>query len=80
MSAKKKPGYKEASEEIDEILRRIEDNAQLDVDALADDVERAAELLQICGDKLQAAEVRVQEVSRKLAEESDDNSPEEEAE
>ncbi len=69
MAAKKKePGYLEASEEIDAILDRIEDAREVDVDALADDVERAAELLKICGDRLKHAELRVKEVSVRLAE------------
>ena len=41
MSAKKntEPGYREATEEIDAILNRIQDSREIDVDALADDVE-----------------------------------------
>ncbi len=70
MAAKKKePGYREATEEIDTILDRIEDSREVDVDALADDVERAAELLKICGDRLKRAELRVKEVSDRLSEE-----------
>ena len=72
MSAKKVPGYRDATREIDEILRRIDDADEIDVDALADDVERAAALLEICGDKLKAAEVRVREVSQRLEAEEDD--------
>ncbi len=75
MNAKKVPGYRDATREIDEILHRIDDADQIDVDALADDVERAAQLLEICGDKLKAAEVRVREVSERLVED-DDNSNE----
>ncbi|HIG04176.1 MAG TPA: exodeoxyribonuclease VII small subunit [Planctomycetes bacterium] len=78
MSAKKLPGYKEATDEIDKILQRIDDNSEVDVDALADDVERAAELLQLCGEKLKAAEVRVQEVSQRLAVEQEHDSADEE--
>lgn len=73
MNAKKVPGYRDATREIDEILRRIDDADQIDVDALADDVERAAQLLEICGDKLKAAEVRVREVSERLVEDDDDS-------
>ena len=65
---KKEPGYREATEEIDTILDRIEDSREVDVDALADDVERAAELLKICGDRLKRAELRVKEVSDRLSE------------
>ncbi|MDE0960262.1 MAG: exodeoxyribonuclease VII small subunit [Planctomycetota bacterium] len=79
MSAKKLPGYKQATDEIDQILQRIDESSEIDVDALADDVERAAELLQICGDKLKAAEVRVQQVSQRLAAEQDHDSGPEEA-
>ncbi|MBT5738907.1 MAG: exodeoxyribonuclease VII small subunit [Planctomycetes bacterium] len=78
MSAKKLPGYKEATDEIDKILQRIDENSEVDVDALADDVERAAELLQLCGEKLKAAEVRVQEVSQRLAVEQEHDSADEE--
>ncbi|HIO65922.1 MAG TPA: exodeoxyribonuclease VII small subunit [Planctomycetes bacterium] len=80
MSAKKKPGYTDATHEIDEILRRIDDTDQIDVDALADDVERAAYLLKICGDKLKASEVRVKEVSQRLTEETDEDPSEDEME
>ena len=72
MAAKKVPGYRDATREIDEILKRIDDAEEIDVDALADDVERAAKLLEICGDKLKAAEVRVREVSDRLAENEDE--------
>ena len=69
MAAKKKqPSYLEATEEIDSILDRIEDSREVDVDALADDVERAAELLKICGERLKGAEMRVKEVTDRLAE------------
>jgi exodeoxyribonuclease VII small subunit len=78
MSAKKLPGYKEATDEIDKILQRIDENSEVDVDALADDVERAAELLQLCGEKLKAAEVRVQEVSQRLAVDQEHDSADEE--
>jgi len=77
MSAKKVPGYRDATREIDEILRRIDDADEIDVDALADDVERAARLLEICGDKLKAAEVRVREVSQRLDEEEEDQDDDE---
>ena len=72
MAAKKVPGYRDATREIDEILKRIENTEEIDVDALADDVERAAKLLEICGDKLKAAEIRVREVSERLAEDEDE--------
>ena len=65
---KKEPGYREATEGIDASLDRIEDSREVDVDALADDVERAAELLKICGDRLKRAELRVKEVSDRLSE------------
>ncbi|MDE0957867.1 MAG: exodeoxyribonuclease VII small subunit [Planctomycetota bacterium] len=78
MNAKKLPGYREATDEIDKILQRIDENSEVDVDALADDVERAAELLQLCGEKLKAAEVRVQEVSQRLAVEQEHDSADEE--
>ena len=78
MAAKKKqPGYREATEEIDAILDRIEDSREVDVDALADDVERAAELLKICGDRLKRAELRVMEVSDRLQEEAEEEAEEE---
>ena len=73
MAAKKEPGYRDATREIDEILKRIDAADEIDVDALADDVERAAKLLEICGDKLKAAEVRVREVSKRLVEDEDED-------
>lgn len=66
--AKKVPGYSEAAGEIEEILETIDASDSVDIDQLADQVERAAELIRLCWDKLHAAELRVEKVTETLAE------------
>lgn len=66
--AKKVPGYSEAAAEIEEILETIDASDSVDIDQLAEQVERAAELIRLCWDKLHAAELRVEKVTETLAE------------
>ena len=61
------PTYNQASEELEHILREIEDGS-VDVDVLTEKVERAAQLIRICRDKLSGTEVRVTKVVEELAE------------
>lgn len=69
MATKKKnePGYQDAIDEIDTILRGIESD-ELDIDQLAPMVERAAHLIAICRERLTATDVRVADALEKLAE------------
>ncbi|MBN1463097.1 MAG: exodeoxyribonuclease VII small subunit [Paludibacteraceae bacterium] len=59
--AKQVKSYNESIAEIQEIMVQIE-NQQLDVDELTQKVQRAAELLKICKDKLQKTDVEVQKI------------------
>ncbi|HMS87231.1 MAG TPA: exodeoxyribonuclease VII small subunit [Acidimicrobiales bacterium] len=54
-------GYTEALAELETILDRLEHD-EPDVDRVADDVARAAELVAHCRDRITAARARVQEV------------------
>jgi exodeoxyribonuclease VII small subunit len=54
-------GYAAAIAELDDIVRRLDDEA-LDIDALAGEVERAAVLITTCRDRLGAARLRVTEI------------------
>ena len=54
-------GYTEAPAELETILDRLEHD-EPDVDRVADDVARAAELVAHCRDRITAARARVQEV------------------
>ena len=60
--------YREAADEIEEILAKIEEDQQVDIDELAERVERAAKLIQFCFDRLRKAEMRVEKVTRDLTE------------
>ncbi len=55
------PGYAEAMAELESILFELEDD-QLDVDRLAERVQRAAELVKLCRDRVAAARLAVEEV------------------
>ncbi|WP_420452535.1 exodeoxyribonuclease VII small subunit [Ilumatobacter sp.] len=59
------PGYQDALAELDEILRELE-GSDVDVDRLADRVERASELIALCRDKISSARVRIRQVTTDL--------------
>jgi exodeoxyribonuclease VII small subunit len=56
-----RPGYAEALNELDSILRELE-SSDVDVDRLADRVARAAELINLCRDRISTARIRIDEV------------------
>jgi len=58
--------YGDAAAELDSILRKIEDG-NVDIDDLSEKVQRAAELIGICREKLEATEVRVKKVVERIA-------------
>ena len=58
---KKKISYKDAIEEIEEILLQIE-NEELDVDDLSEKVKRVSSLIKICKDKLHKTEEEVENI------------------
>lgn len=59
------PGFSDAIRELEALLARIEDDS-LDIDRLAVELARAAELLEICRGKIRRAELEVAEVVQKL--------------
>ncbi len=59
--------FGESLEEIEAIVERIEAD-DVDVDRLAEELQRAAVLLEICRAKIHKAEVEVQHIVAKLEE------------
>lgn len=64
---KKKISYKDAIEEIEEILLQIE-NEELDVDDLSEKVKRVSSLIKICKDKLHKTEEEVENILKEMDE------------
>ena len=60
-SEKKEIGYAEALAELEEILEGLEEE-DVDVDTLAEQVQRAAELIELCRERIGAAKLRIEEV------------------
>jgi exodeoxyribonuclease VII small subunit len=65
---KKKQSYKEAIEEIEEIVNKMENEA-LDVDELTLQVKRAAQLLKFCREKLYTTENEVDKIIKEIEKE-----------
>jgi len=65
--AKKKILYKEAIAEMEEILEKIE-NSELDVDELAENIQRVSFLIQTCKSKLYNTEAEVEKILKKMSE------------
>ncbi len=59
--------FSEALIELEAILRRIE-SEETDIDRLADELKRAAELLDLCRAKIRRAEVEVTQIVQKIEE------------
>lgn len=59
------PGYADALRELDTILRELE-GSDVDVDRLAERVERASALITVCRDKITAAEMSIRQVTTDL--------------
>jgi exodeoxyribonuclease VII small subunit len=59
------PGFTEAIHELEAILARIE-GEEVDVDRLAAELARAAELLDLCRTKIRRAEVEVAQIVQRL--------------
>ncbi|MDR1672926.1 MAG: exodeoxyribonuclease VII small subunit [Bacteroidales bacterium] len=64
---KKDISYREATNEIEAILEKIE-NGEIDIDELAKEIERAASLLQICKEKLFRTEQEVENIIQQTQE------------
>jgi exodeoxyribonuclease VII small subunit len=58
-------GYGAALRELESILDELEDD-DVDVDVLADRVERAAELLRFCRDRIAGAKLQVERIVDEL--------------
>ena len=54
-------GYAEALEELESILESLEDD-DVDVDVLAEHVQRASELIGLCRERIGKAKLRIEEV------------------
>jgi len=61
----KKQTYREAIDEIEEILSKIE-NDELDVDDLVDKVKKVTELLKFCKDKLYKTQEEVEKALKEM--------------
>ena len=59
--------YKEAIEEIESIVKSLEDN-KLDIDVLSEKVKRVAELIAFCKSKLHKTEDEVEKVLKSMEE------------
>lgn len=53
--------YREATQELEEILRAIENDA-VDVDELTQKVQRSSQLIKLCKEKLRKAEKAIDQV------------------
>jgi exodeoxyribonuclease VII small subunit len=65
-SAVDAPGFAAAMAELEAILSRIEAE-EIDVDALAAELRRAAQLLEVCRAKIRRAEAEVTQIVQQLA-------------
>jgi len=54
-------GYAEAMTELDSILNALED-ADLDIDVLASQVDRASHLIKVCRDRINGARLSVEQI------------------
>ena len=60
-----------ALEELEAILRRVE-SEEIDIDSLAEELRRAAQLLEVCRGKIRRAEVEVTQIVQQLEEDEED--------
>jgi exodeoxyribonuclease VII small subunit len=58
-------GYSEAVKELESILESIE-SEEIDLDQLAGKVQRAADLIRLCRDRIKATEMKVAKVVKDL--------------
>jgi exodeoxyribonuclease VII small subunit len=57
--------FREAMDELEGILQRIE-GEEIDIDRLAEELRRAAQLLDLCRGKIRKAEVEVTQIVQSL--------------
>jgi exodeoxyribonuclease VII small subunit len=65
------PSFREAMDELEGILERIE-GEEIDIDRLAEELRRAAQLLDLCRGKIRKAEVEVTQIVQSLEQAADD--------
>ena len=58
--------FSQAIQELEAILQRV-DSDSIDIDRLADELQRASELLELCRSKIKKAEVEVHQIVQKLS-------------
>ena len=63
--AKKNISYKQAISELEKILKELENN-DVDVDDLTEKVKRAAELIEVCKEKLFHADAEIEKILQNL--------------
>ena len=61
-------GYAEAIEELESILAELESD-DVDVDELAEHVQRASQLIELCRDRIGNAKLKIEEVVKGLSQE-----------
>jgi len=73
MTAKKREvadlRFGEAIEELESTLQRVE-SEEIDIDDLADELKNAAQLLEICREKIRQAELEVTQIVQQLEDSS----------
>jgi exodeoxyribonuclease VII small subunit len=65
------PSFRAAMDELEGILERIE-GEEIDIDRLAEELRRAAQLLDLCRGKIRKAEVEVTQIVQSLEQAADD--------
>lgn len=68
----KNPNYKEAFEELQDIVTEIE-QGEISVDELSEKVKRASRLISICKKKLSTTEEDVNQILKELDETTNEN-------
>jgi exodeoxyribonuclease VII small subunit len=63
--SKKTVSYKEAINEIEEILNKLENN-ELDVDELSEKVKRVSQLVTLCKEKLHNTEEEIDKILKEM--------------
>jgi exodeoxyribonuclease VII small subunit len=65
------PSFRAAMDELEGILERIE-GEEIDIDRLAEELRRAAQLLDVCRGKIRKAEVAVTQIVQSLEQAADE--------
>jgi exodeoxyribonuclease VII small subunit len=63
--------FGDAIEKLEGILRRVE-SEEIDIDELAEELKKAAELLEVCRAKIRKAEIEVTQIVQALEESDED--------